>query len=102
MLVVNKLSNLCYNGIGLYLESAFDLNRNYKLTLAKLIECSARTETDLIKLGTTYEYTMELAETLRNFTTAAIFSEIALSTINFVLDWVLDRVIIKKPNEREK
>ena len=79
---------------GFYVAAKY--NREYKKVLKDLIDLTAHTETDLVKLDTTYEYTEELAETIKGLATAPSFGEIPLPTINFVLDWVLERIVIER------
>ena len=75
---------------------AAKLNREYYDALKKLIDLTAHTETDLIKLDSTYKYTTDFAETVKKLTEEESFSKIPLPTINFVLDFVLDDIVIEK------
>jgi len=75
---------------------AAKLNREYYETLKEFIGITAHTETDLFKLDSTYGYTVKMAETIKSFATADSFKEIPLPTINFVLDFVLDDIVIEK------
>ena len=78
-----------------YLRAA-ELNRAYKTAIDKLIDLTAHTETDLFKLDSTYGYTVKMAETIKSFAIADSFKEIPLPTINFVLDFVLDDIVIER------
>ena len=78
-----------------YLRAA-ELNRAYKTAIGKLIDLTAHTETDLFKLDSTYGYTVKMAETIKSLATADSFKEIPLPTINFVLDFVLDDIVIER------
>ncbi len=78
-----------------YLRAA-ELNRDYRAVLKEFIDLTAHTETDLTKLDSTYGYTVEMAETLKKLATADSFKEIPLPTINFVLDFVLDDLVIER------
>ena len=75
---------------------AAKLNREYKAVLKDLIDITAHTETDLFKLDATYDYTVKMEETLKNLASAEVFAEIPLPTINYVLDFVLDDLVIEK------
>lgn len=70
--------------------------KSYRKDLEALISCTAHTATDLIKLDNTIGYTEKMASTIQGFAEAPSFEGIPLPAINYVLEWVLDDVVIEK------
>ncbi len=75
---------------------AAELIKAYRKDMEALVSCTAHTPTDLVKLDTTTGYTEKMAATIKDLAESPSFERIPLPAINYVLEWVLDDVVIEK------